>query len=103
MDHSKLPTSSYTTVFFFSQIDAEIRRGRHFKIRAISLSTGNRCHVLQFVVSVFSFHLSKFSFAVSSSRFPASFAAISVHRFHQNQFHSTHGTTLLPNYSRAMQ
>jgi hypothetical protein len=44
-------TSLLLNVFCFAQKDAQIRRGYRFKICALSLSTGDRCHVLQFVVS----------------------------------------------------
>jgi hypothetical protein len=40
-------------------------------------------------------------FAVSSSRFPASFPVDTVHVFHPNQLHSSHVTSLLLNHSRS--
>jgi hypothetical protein len=49
-----LPTSSYTTAFFFLRIDAENHRDRHFKIRALSLSTDIASVNLQFLVFKFS-------------------------------------------------
>jgi hypothetical protein len=51
LSRCNIPTSSYTTVVFFFQIDAQFRRGDNFKIRAGILLQETAAIDLQFQVS----------------------------------------------------